>query len=280
MKLAYGLIAALICLASLQAVAQERLVERAPTKFVEKGKAISLEVVIFKPYGSGPFPTVMFNHGSTGRGNNPSLFAKTWTSSSIFRFFNERGWMVAFPQRRGRGNSDGIYDEGFEWDRSKYSCDPYRSLAGLERAMQDLDEVVEYLKGRADVDSKRMLIGGQSRGGILSIVYAGTRPNHFKGAINFVGGWMSDSCFDPGAINTVAFKRGAGFQGPTLWLYGENDSFYSIGHSRRNFNAFTAAGGKGSFYSYSLGLDNNGHDVITSPELWREAVVSFVEQVQ
>jgi dienelactone hydrolase len=281
MKLACSLIFAFICFASLQAGAQVRLVERAPTKFVEEGKAVSLEVVMFKPKGSGPFPALMFNHGSTGRGNNPSLFTKTETSSPIYRFFNERGWMVAFPQRRGRGKSDGIYDEGFQLDRSRgYSCDPYRSLLGLEHAMQDLDEAVEYLKGRTDVDSKRMLIGGQSRGGILSIVYAGTRPDIFKGAINFVGGWMSDGCENPGAINTVSFKRGAGFQRPTLWLYGENDVFYSMGHSRTNFNTFIAAGGKGSFYSYSLGSDKNGHGLINRPDLWREKVESFVEQVQ
>lgn len=267
-------------LAFSQAAAQERLIERAPTKFVEEGKTISLEVVIFKPTGSGPFPTVMFNHGSTGRGDDPALFAKTWTSDSIVQFFNERGWLVAFPQRRGRGKSDGIYDEGFEPDRSRYSCSPTLSLAGLERAMQDLDAAVEYLKGHADVDSKRMLIGGQSRGGILSVVYAGTRPDRFNGAINFVGGWVGDRCKDPEAINTVTFKRGAGFQKPTLWLYGENDPFYSMEHSRKNFNAFIGAGGKGAFVSYSLGSSKNGHFLISRPDLWRDAVTSFVEQAQ
>lgn len=280
MKPAHGLIVALMFLVSPQANTQERLIERAPTRFVEDGKAISLEVVIFKPAGSGPFPTLVFNHGSTGRGNDQSLFANTWTSDSISRLFNERGWLVAFPQRRGRGKSDGIYDEGFEPDRSRYSCLPTLSLAGLERAMQDLDAAVEYLKGRADVDNKRMLIGGQSRGGILSIVYAGTRPGSFNGAINFVGGWMSDRCHDPEAINTVSFKRGAGFQKPTLWLYGENDSFYGMEHSRKNFNAFIAAGGKGVFVSYSLGFGKNGHFLIGSPDLWTDAVASFAEQVK
>lgn len=143
--------------------------------------------------------------------------------------------------------------------------------------MQDLDAVVEHLKGRADVDSKRMLIGGQSRGGILSIAYAGTRPNHFKGAINFVGGWMGDGCYDPEAINTVTFKRGAGFQRPTLWLYGENDSFYRMAHSRKNFDAFIAAGGKGSFVSYSLGFGKNGHSLLSNANFWRGALASFIE---
>jgi dipeptidyl aminopeptidase/acylaminoacyl peptidase len=39
------------------------------------------------------------------------------------------------------------------------------------------------------VDPTRVVIGGQSRGGILSIAYAGQRPEQVKGVVNFVGGW-------------------------------------------------------------------------------------------
>jgi dienelactone hydrolase len=262
------------------ATGQERLADRAPTPFTEQGKPVSLEVVVVKPVGPGPFPTVMFNHGSTGRGDNPSIFGRTWTSDAVGRFFNERGWLVAFPQRRGRGGSDGLYDEGFERDRSRYSCVPALSLAGLERALDDLDAAVAYLKSRPDVDARRMVIGGQSRGGILAIAYAGTRPQHFAGAINFVGGWMSDRCPDPEAINTVTFRRGAAFPGPTLWLYGDNDSFYRIEHSRKNFDAFVAAGGKGAFFTYALGPGANGHTLIARPDQWQDAAAAFIGSIK
>lgn len=69
--------------------------------------------------------------------------------------------------KSGRGKSDGTYDEGFEPDRSRYSCAPSYSLPGIERPLKDLDAAVEHLKNRKDVDGKRMIIGGQSRGGIL-----------------------------------------------------------------------------------------------------------------
>jgi len=71
------------------------------------------------PNGVGPFPTLIFHHGSTGRGDAPALFTGTFESPSLARLFNESGWLVAFPQRRGRGASDGLYDEGFEPDRRK-----------------------------------------------------------------------------------------------------------------------------------------------------------------
>jgi hypothetical protein len=94
---------------------------------------------------------LVFNHGSTGRGTDPNLFTQTYASPGIADFLVERGWMVAFPQRRGRGKSDGLYDEGFAPDRALgYSCDPDRSLPGADRALVDIKAAVEALQQRSD----------------------------------------------------------------------------------------------------------------------------------
>jgi dienelactone hydrolase len=270
-RLALAVVAAFVARAS----GQEMVSEMMPTALTEGGVPVALELVVYRPAGTGPFPTVMFNHGSTGTGSDPVEFTKTWHSPAVAAFFNQRGWMVIFPQRRGRGKSGGLYDEGFTPNRSGYTCDPARSLAGLERALTDLDEVVRHLRTRPDVDAKRMLIGGQSRGGILAITYAGTRPDVFRGAINFVGGWMSDTCANPAAINTVSFVRGAAFPGPTIWLYGENDSFYGLAHSRANHAAFAAAGGQGAFHALNLGPQQNGHNVFLFSDRWGPLVEQF-----
>ena len=34
------------------------------------GETVKLAVITYKPDGPGPFPTVIFNHGSTGRGDD------------------------------------------------------------------------------------------------------------------------------------------------------------------------------------------------------------------
>ena len=126
--------------------AQDFVSEMIPTQLVEEGTPIRLELLIRKPSTPGPYLTVVFNHGSTGRGDNPDLFQRSWTHLAVAKVFNEKGWMIVFPQRRGRGQSNGKYDEGFEPDRSRYSCQPALSLAGLERAILDLDEVMAHLK--------------------------------------------------------------------------------------------------------------------------------------
>lgn len=261
-----------------QTSALAKINERIPTRFIENNKPVTLEMVIYKPPGNGPFPTLMFNHGSTGNGDNPALFISTWTSATLARFFTDKGWLVAFPQRRGRGKSDGLYDEGFEENRSRYACSTALSLPGLERALSDMDAAADYLAARPDVDRKRMVIGGQSRGGIASVAYAGTRPTRFAGVINFVGGWVGDRCVNAAAINTASFKRGAAYAAPMLWLYGENDPFYRVSHSKSNFDAFIQAGGKGAFKAFAPSGGLNGHGLISMPDLWRSDITSYLEQ--
>lgn len=257
-----------------------RSIERVPTPFVENGRAVTLEMVIYRPPGNGPFPAVMFNHGSTGNGDDPTQFKITYTNESVARYFAERGWLVAFPQRRGRGTSDGLYDEGFTPDRSRYSCLQAPSLAGFERALLDVDAAADYLAARSDVDRARMLSAGTSRGGILATVHAAKRADLFDGAINFVGGWLGEACQDALVVNRSTFVRGASFAGPTLWLYGDNDPFYSLTHSRGNFDAFVAAGGRGSFGVFARAPTLNGHFLANDALLWSEAMDGFLRQVE
>jgi dienelactone hydrolase len=252
--------------------------ERIATPFTYEGEAVSLEVVLFKPLVDSRHPTIVFHHGSTGNGSDPSLFGLTFTSKSIARYFVERGWMVAFPQRRGRGQSDGLYDEGFTPNRSGYSCDADFSLGGAAHALEDLDVITDWLRNRMDVDTTRLLVGGTSRGGILAVAHTAQRPDVYRAAINFVGGWIAEGCGDHRTINQTLFVDGAAFPGPSLWLYGANDSFYSLRYSRSNFDAFTAAGGLGTMIELTRSPGLNGHFIINDLELWEAVLDDFIDQ--
>jgi dienelactone hydrolase len=259
---------------------RHRSEERLATPWTHEGQPVSLLMVVYRPdAGSGPWPTLVVNHGSTGEGNRRELFAHTYTSLDIVRHFTQRGWQVIFPQRRGRGGSGGLYDEGFEADRSRYSCDPARSLAGFERATEDLHLVMQHVLARPDVDARRVVLTGVSRGGILASAFAGQYPQQVKGVINFVGGWMGDGCRNVEQINPVIFRRAAAYPGPILWLYGSRDSFYSLRHSRSNFEAFQAAGGKGRFVAYEMPAGQNGHFIAGRPELWESDVQGYLRDL-
>lgn len=253
-----------------------RVSERVPTAMFELGEQVSLEMVTFKPAGPGPFPTLVFNHGSTGMGNDPSLFTATVTSPALAKYFNDRGWMVVFPQRRGRGKSGGRYDEGFEPDRSRYSDLPEHALPGVERALEDLAFVVANLLARADVDRERLWIGGHSRGGFVALALAGAQPERFGGVINFAGGWVDEQGAASRMVNSAVATRGASFSGPTLWLYAHHDPFYGIDHSHGNFRAFEAAGGQGQFHVLDVLAGQDGHHLVSRVDLWGPIVDGFL----
>lgn len=277
MKIARFIAVLLFSLANFsRATAQDITTEFITTSLVEGGRNVKLELLIGKPQGRGPFPVVIFNHGSTGRGDRPELFGRSWSSASVTKYFTDKGWMVIFPQRRGRGGSDGLYDEGFEPDRKRYSCLIDLSFSGIKRAIEDLNAIMAHVQLRPDILPNRMLIGGQSRGGILAIAYAGSHPDIFIGAINFVGGWVGQECDNATTINGVTFRRGSPFKGSTLWLYGESDPFYSNSHSKKNYDSFIKAGGIGVFQSYIVPGAMSGHDLILYPELWRDLLDSYL----
>lgn len=233
--------------------------------FIPSGEAdAQLEIVVAKPQHEGPYPTIIFNHGSTGRGHNQSFYTRTICPSVVGDYFVERGWMVLFPQRRGRGKSGGNYGEGLAPDGSGYSCNVEIALAGFERAVADMDAVVRHLRERSDVDQSQLAIGGVSRGGILSIAYAGMRPAIFQGAINFNGGWLGRACATHEVVNPAIFERGAPAGISTLWLHGSHDQYYRIGHCRANFERFLSAGGEGKFIAAPA-----GHALLFKPVLWK-----------
>jgi dienelactone hydrolase len=247
------------------------------TGLIEDGRPVRLEAVIFKPNGAGPFPLAVINHGSTGGGRDPAVAKQTWFAADLADFLNERGWLVAFPQRRGRGKSDGLYDEGFSENRKLgYTCDAEMSLRGADRALSDVDAAIVALRRRPDVASAPVLIGGQSRGGVLAVAYAGLNPTQISGVINFVGGWLDESCSTASAVNQALFERGAHYGRPTIWLYGQGDTFYSIAHSRRNFAAFEKAGGQGAFLEFS-GSPNPGHSVFRDSDLWSGPIGKYLD---
>jgi dienelactone hydrolase len=162
---------------------------------------------------------------------------------------------------------------------STYSCEAGPALAGANRALDDLDAALDWLLQQPEVDSTRVVVGGTSRGGILSIAHLARHPDIYRGAINFVGGWLGEGCGDYQSVNRQLFSLGAGYPAYSLWLYAEHDSFYSVEHCRANFDVFGAAGGLGRLQVFDRGAGLNGHYLINSPELWSGAVADYLDSL-
>ncbi len=128
------------------------------------GERVRLDMRVYAPARATPSPTLVFNHGSTGRGTNPQSFTRPIDFPEVAQFFVARGWAVVIPARRGRGGSEGQYDEGFASNRAAgYACDPVLSVAGAERGLRDVQAAMNAILAMPFVDRTRVVIGGQER---------------------------------------------------------------------------------------------------------------------
>lgn len=218
-------------------------------------KEIRLEATLYKPKGYGPFPVVIFNHGSTGPNVIPASSTENpWGYGS---YLTKKGIALLIPMRRGRGKSGGSYQE-------PYDCSLHQSRYGIRYAAESLDAVYEHLKNQPWADTSKVVLSGTSRGGILSVVYAAERPGTAIAVVNFVGGWMTDRCDSQAGvdINAVLFKEaGAKSKVPNLFLYAANDSFYAVPSIERYLQAFKEGGGDVEFKLFNLGENVDGHSL-------------------
>jgi dienelactone hydrolase len=245
------------------------------TELQENSSKVELAVAVYAPVGDGPFPLALVHHGSTGYGTDPQAFNRFFANDWLADVLNAHGWIVAFPQRRGRGGSDGLYDEGFADDRSQgYSPDTQISLAGAERALIDANAALRALQQQPNVSLEPVLLSGFSRGGVVALMQAGDNPESTAGVINFVGGWMGEGFGDP-KINPTLFRRVGTFDGRVLSIYGEDDAFYSIEHSLSNLAAMEEMGAESEVHVVSVPGHNRGHWLMFQPTLWEETVGDY-----
>jgi dienelactone hydrolase len=236
------------------------------------GRRATLEAALYRPPGHGPHAVLVFNHGSTGGGTvAPST---TMRPSRQARFFVERGFAVLAPMRRGRGASDGVATE------SEGTCERDVLGAGLAHAIEDVDAAMAYLRAQPWADPERVVVSGQSRGGILSVAYAAERPAAVRGVINFAGGWTTQRCDAGGrGFNQATFASAGGrTRIPMLWLYAEEDGYYSAAWIRRYHEAFAQAGGRATLHLFpAFGAD--GHRLVDRVEIWKASVDEFLRRL-
>jgi dienelactone hydrolase len=252
--------------------AETATIEFIPVKDPSSDKIIAkLETRIYKPSGDGPFPLAILSHGSSGGKPEVSI---SWKKEA--EYFNQMGYVVLAPMRKGRGKSTGDSLESED-----KNCDLRSWNPGIEDAMRDIDATIEWAQKLSFVDSKKITLIGVSRGGFLSVSYAarGKYNLNVNQVINFVGGWVAqaeDEC--PDDFNLKSFQSLGGLTNiPMLWLYGANDLFYGDKSVKDYAATFKAAGGNIEFHLIG-GVPNNGHWLPDHPNLWAPYTNSFLQR--
>jgi len=187
-----------------------------PEEVIFPSGKLELHGFLWKPAGIGPFPAVLWNHGSEKLpGSQPTLAS----------FYTAHSYVFFVPHRRGQGRSPGDYIQDQIEQAPAYQR-AQLMVALQEAEVSDVVAALEYLKSQPFVDPARIAISGCSYGGIQTLL-AGERDLGVKALVPFAPGAMSWERNPP--LQERLRRAVDHAQAPVFLIQAEND--YSLGPS-------------------------------------------------
>ncbi len=136
---------------------------------------LRLEAYFYRPDGDGPFPLVVYNHGSAPAGQEQV----EWPAGFVGRLLPPAGYAVLVPERRGYGKSEGPpFSAEVGDDRGPRYIARMRAEAG--DLLAAADHVTKDPAFRVDRGRRGMI--GYSFGGIVTTLAVSGRTD-FAGAV-------------------------------------------------------------------------------------------------
>src|SRR5436190_20348021 len=233
-----------------------RLIEEKVRIPTQNGR--TLAATILRPDAQGPFGVVVLNHGVSASARERARESSDLLINAA-AVFARRGYVVVLPLRRGFGDTGGDMAE----DPGSCSNPDYK---GAEKnAAEDVMVAYNYARTLPYVDGNRMMLAGQSAGGMVSLFTAGTRnPQGLVAVLSFAAGRGGDPEATPGvpcAVEPVARVLdavGKNIRVPVLLHYSENDLFFSP-KITRGWYARLTAGGANAEYALQPAFGKDGH---------------------
>jgi dienelactone hydrolase len=254
-----------------------RLVEE-EVRIPGNGGNYNIAAKILRPEGQGPYGAIVLNHGAPvsaedRRNESPDLLLPT---AAIFA---RRGFVVVMPLRRGFGATGGEFAE----DAGSCRNPDYRR--GETAASDDVMAAYDYARTLPYVDGSRMILAGQSAGGVASIFTAGARaPQGLVAVLAFAAGRGGNPARNPGVpcavepLARVFDELGKSVKVPVLFHYAENDQFFNAQTSRLWYERFTAGGARAE-YVLQPAFGKDGHYIFSDDSgvrYWLPAVERFL----
>ena len=230
---------------------------------------LTLGGMLWKPAGNGPFPAILWNHGSEKGpgvdGSNPLLGP----------VFAAEGYVFFLPFRRGQGTSEGT------WISDAIEAAPAAErpalLAELHTTEQLADQLagLAYLREQPYVDDAMVAVAGWSFGGIQTVLGAGDPSADYIAAVAFTPAaqtWEGNA-----DLREAMTAAATGADVPFLFIQADND--YSLVPTQALIDAIESAGGTAtrSIYPAFGATNQDGHEfAVRGADLWGEEVLGFL----
>ncbi|MES2016478.1 MAG: CocE/NonD family hydrolase [Pseudomonadota bacterium] len=222
----------------------------------------SLQTTVFRPNGPGPFPLLIINHGKDAGEPHAQTRDRFIFMATAFV---KRGYAVMVPMRQGFAESSGSYaDHGCNMTANGYA------------QAADVQDVIAFAREQRWIDDGRIVVAGQSYGGLATIALGTQTLPGVRGLINFAGGLRDDAnhCDWRSELVHAFAEYGERNKVPSLWMYGVNDSLFGPELVGRMHAAFVRAGGQARLFEFGA-FKRDSHGLLASRDgekiWWREA---------
>jgi dienelactone hydrolase len=197
---------------------------------------LTLQGVLYKPEGTGPFPAVLYNHGSA-----PGMLSSQ-AFQTLGPVFASRGYVFFGPYRRGQGlsASEGAYI-GDEIAAAVKDGGVHAGAATMIRLLKtdhlnDQLAALAWLRKQGFVLPNRIAVAGTSFGGIEAVLSA--ERESYCAAIDASGG--AQSWAQSPELQALMNRAVRNSRSPIFFFQAEND--YDLSPSRILSTAMKDAG--------------------------------------
>ncbi len=243
------------------------------------GTTRSLEALVIRPEGPGPFPLALITHGLPRDASEIVLqLQRPQSYSSPAIGFAQRGYAAVVVMRSSYGRSTGPFAEALG------PCDDRNYLHAGQAAAADVLAALTDLRKEPWVDPARVLLVGHSLGGFAVLAASASNPDGVVGSISFTGAVGSprpDFVCQPDRLIEADRIFGRTAHIPSLWIFAENDQFFGPALARDMFEAYVSNGAPASlFMAPRFGRD--GHLLIfaANEQAWWPRVSTFLETLR
>ena len=249
------------------------------TVLVQSGN-LTLKGLLWSPTGQGPFPAIIFCHGSYG--GSDTIHDAGQNMSLLGTVFAAKGYIFLGLFRRGVGlsagqgvNSTELMEKAFK-ERGQEGRNEVQLMHMQTDQMQDMVSGLKFLRTKKYVDTNRLAVIGHSFGGSLTLLLAEHEPS-LKAVVIFSPGGYSWNLSPSLRAHVISAVKN--ISAPVMIIHAQNDYSVTPGYALDSVMTQLNKPHVLKIYPKFGNTASDGHSLIfLSIETWEADVFKFLDE--